>query len=71
MSIYPRPLIGPDGRADHGTLMLLIWAMIAGLVRGVGFIPRNRVLHVLLSAPAAYAAFLAACLMLYFTHAPV
>lgn len=32
-----------DGRADHGLAMALFWAMAAGFVRGVGFIPRHRI----------------------------
>ncbi len=31
----------PDGRADHIVAMLAFWAMGAGFVRGVGFIPRH------------------------------
>lgn len=32
-----------DGRADHGLAMALFWAMAAGFVRGVGFIPSHRI----------------------------
>ena len=42
-SIYPPMFARADGSADHGLAMALFWAMSAGLVRGVGFIPRARV----------------------------
>lgn len=40
-SVYPLLFAGADGRADHGLAMALFWAMSAGLVRGVGFVPRR------------------------------
>ena len=39
-SAYPLLFTDAAGRADHGLAMLLLWAMSAGLVRGVGFVPR-------------------------------
>ena len=39
-SVYPPLMTDAQGRADHGLAMLLLWAMCAGLVRGVGFVPR-------------------------------
>lgn len=39
-SVYPLLFAGPDGKADHGLATALFWAMSAGLVRGVGFVPR-------------------------------
>ncbi|MBK1687558.1 Cyd operon protein YbgE [Rubrivivax gelatinosus] len=39
-SVYPPLLADAAGRADHGLAMALLWAMSAGLVRGVGFVPR-------------------------------
>ena len=39
-SIDPFVFARPDGSADHGFAMLVFWAMSAGLVNGVGFIPR-------------------------------
>lgn len=42
-SIYPLLFAGADGRADHGLALALFWAMSAGFVRGVGFVPRARV----------------------------
>lgn len=42
-SIYPLLFADAQGRADHGLAMALFWAMSAGLVRGVGFVPRRQV----------------------------
>jgi predicted membrane protein len=39
-SIYPFVFAKADGAADHGLAMLVFWAMSAGLVNGVGFVPR-------------------------------
>lgn len=39
-SVYPLLFANAQGRADHGLAMALFWAMSAGLVRGVGFVPR-------------------------------
>src|SRR5665647_1193665 len=39
-SVYPLLFVGTDGEADHGLAMALFWAMSAGFVRGVGFLPR-------------------------------
>lgn len=38
-TIYPLVFARPDGSADHGLAFAIFWAMSAGLVRGVGFIP--------------------------------
>ena len=37
------PLLFADarGHADHGLAVALFWAMSAGMVRGVGFVPRH------------------------------
>lgn len=39
-SVYPLLFTDASGKADHGLAMALFWAMSAGLVRGVGFVPR-------------------------------
>ena len=39
-TIYPVLFTSANGRADHGLVMALFWAMSAGLVHGVGFVPR-------------------------------
>jgi predicted membrane protein len=46
---FPFVMTDATGRADHGIAMALLWAMAAGFVRGVGFIPRHRVWRVLFS----------------------
>lgn len=40
ITVYPPLLTGSNGKADHGLATLLLLAMSAGFVRGVGFIPR-------------------------------
>lgn len=52
MTILPGIATDQAGRADHPLAMLLFAAMSAGFVRGVGFIPYNRILRLLLSTPA-------------------
>jgi len=42
-TIYPPLFIGSKGTVDHGMMVALFWAMSAGLVRGVGFVPRKNV----------------------------
>lgn len=39
-TLYPPLMADAAGRADHGLAMALFWAMSAGFVRGVGFVPR-------------------------------
>lgn len=52
LTIYPLVLSKADGKADHLAATLLFWAMSAGFVRGVGFVPKNRLLRLLLSSAA-------------------
>ena len=40
-TVYPYIVTNGAGHADHTLAMLLFWAMSAGLVRGVGFVPRH------------------------------
>ena len=46
---FPFVMSDATGRADHDIAMALLWAMAAGFVRGVGFIPRHRVWRILFS----------------------
>ncbi|MDZ7590051.1 MAG: cyd operon YbgE family protein [Rubrivivax sp.] len=39
-TLYPPLMADATGRADHNLAMALFWAMSAGFVRGVGFVPR-------------------------------
>lgn len=59
---YPLVFARADGRADHGLALLLFWAMSAGFVRGVGFIPRHWAWRVLFSGWACLAAIALAAL---------
>jgi cyd operon protein YbgE len=59
---YPLVFARADGRADHGLALLLFWAMSAGFVRGVGFIPRHWVWRLLFSGWACLAALALAAL---------
>lgn len=56
VTLFPRPLTVEDGSPiGHGTLMLIMWGMSAGFVHGVGFVPKNALLRVLLGPWAAWA----------------
>jgi predicted membrane protein len=39
-SVYPFMFAGQEGGVDHKFVTAIFWAMSAGLVNGVGFIPR-------------------------------
>ena len=55
VTLLPRGLTTAEGSAiNHGVLSLIMWGMSAGFVHGVGFIPRNRVLRVLLGPMIAW-----------------
>lgn len=53
---FPFIMSDASGEADHGIAMALLWAMAAGFVRGVGFVPRHRVWRWLFSGIACVAA---------------
>ena len=46
--VYPRGLIHQGAAPDHGRLTLLMLGMSAGFVYGVGFVPDNRWVRMLL-----------------------
>lgn len=48
-TVYPYIVTNSAGHVGHGLAMLLFWAMSAGLVRGVGFVPHHKVWRVLFS----------------------
>lgn len=55
VTVLPRGLATPDGNPiSHGLLALIMWGMSAGFVHGIGFVPRNRTLRVLLGPIAAW-----------------
>ena len=39
-TLYPPLMVDAAGKADHALAMALFWAMSAGFIRGVGFVPR-------------------------------
>lgn len=51
----PSVMANAEGKADHGLATLLLWAMAAGFVRGVGFVPRHPVPRLLFSGWACAA----------------
>ncbi|MEP7297468.1 MAG: cyd operon YbgE family protein [Burkholderiales bacterium] len=55
-TVYPLTMANAEGRADHALAALLFWAMSAGFVRGVGFVPRTLVWRWLFSGWACSAA---------------
>lgn len=55
-TMYPPLMANAAGQADHGLSMALFWAMSAGFVRGVGFVPRRSVWRWLFSGWACAAA---------------
>lgn len=62
-SIAPVYLTDAQGRAHHGLAFLVFWAMSAGFVRGVGFIPQARLWRWLFSGWACSIALIAALLL--------
>jgi predicted membrane protein len=66
-TLYPLLMANTQGRADHRLALLLFWAMSAGYVRGVGFVPRATVWRWMFSGWACAAALaLAAVLRLLY-----
>lgn len=55
-TIYPPLMTNAAGQVDHWLSMAIFWAMSAGFVRGVGFVPRAWVWRCLFSGWACAAA---------------
>lgn len=53
-TVYPLVFADHNGKADHTLAFTLFWAMSAGLVRGVGFIPQHRLWKMLFSGWACF-----------------
>jgi predicted membrane protein len=66
-TLYPPLMADAAGHADHRLAMALFWAMSAGFVRGVGFVPRFVPWRLLLSGWAVLAA-LGLAVALKLTH---
>lgn len=60
MTALPGLATNRDGQADHPAALLIFWAMSAGFVRGVGFIPRHALIRLSLSGIACGVALLLA-----------
>jgi predicted membrane protein len=62
-TLYPPLMADAAGHADHRLAMALFWAMSAGFIRGVGFVPRHVLWRVLFSGWACAAGLAAAGLL--------
>lgn len=67
MTVYPHIAAKADGSPDMFSAALLFWAMSAGFVRGLGFIPHLLALRLLFSLPAAFIALAMAVSRLWMT----
>ena len=63
ITAWPHALSSPAGRADHWAASAVFWAMSAGFVRGVGFVPRLWVWRAIFSGWACAAALLLAAVL--------
>jgi predicted membrane protein len=59
-TLYPPLMADAAGHADHALATALLWAMSAGFVRGVGFVPRAALWRRLFSGWASAGALAAA-----------
>lgn len=62
-TVYPPLMADAVGRADHTLATALFWAMSAGFIRGVGFVPHWWVWRWLFSGWACAAALLLAIVL--------
>ncbi|MEN9482928.1 MAG: hypothetical protein RJB37_808 [Pseudomonadota bacterium] len=62
-TLYPPLMADATGRADHPLAMALFWAMSAGFVRGVGFVPQRWIWRVFFSGWSCAAALLLAAML--------
>lgn len=65
ITVYPHAAARNDGSADMMAAAFLFWAMSVGFVRGVGFIPSNKILAAIFSLPAALLALAVGVARLY------
>ena len=65
VSIYPQILV-KDSVANHGAATLLFWSMSAGFIRGVGFVPENRILRAIFSTYACLLGAVGATVMMLY-----
>lgn len=62
-TLYPPLLMDASGQAHHGLASAVFWAMSAGFVRGLGFVPRWPLWRWLFSGWACVAALALALLL--------
>jgi cyd operon protein YbgE len=62
-TLYPPLMADAAGRADHALASALMWAMSAGFVHGVGFVPRRLAWRLLFGAPAVAVALACAAVL--------
>jgi predicted membrane protein len=62
-TLYPPLMVNAAGQVDHGLMTALFFAMSAGFVRGVGFVPQALAWRWLFSSWACLAALAAALSM--------
>lgn len=48
-TLYPPLMADAAGQADHGLALAVFLAMSAGMIRGVGFVPRHPLWRILFS----------------------
>ena len=65
MTILPSLATDAHGKADHPAALLIFWAMSAGFVRGVGFVPLHWLPRLLLSGYACALSLALALVRLY------
>jgi predicted membrane protein len=62
-TLYPPLMADAAGHADHRLAVALFWAMSAGFVHGIGFIPRNGLWRGMFSGWACAAALVIAAIL--------
>lgn len=62
LTVYPL-VLARAGKPDHMVAMLAFWAMSAGYVRGVGFVPRHPLLKMAFSTYACLGTLVAAIIL--------
>ena len=62
--VLPTELTGPGNAVNYPVLLALMWGLAAGYTHGVGFIPRNGLLKLLLGPGPAWLLLLGGALWL-------
>jgi predicted membrane protein len=64
LTFYPQAVMQGGQAPEHAALMLCMWGIAAGFVHGVGFVPYNSVLRIVLGPLAAWVLMLGGTLLL-------